>query len=61
MQMDTIRIKTEQYILKLAYECILAEETWVTQGQLEGLTPMKSEQAWNGLYSAADDINDVLV
>jgi hypothetical protein len=32
MQMDTIRIKTEQYILKLAYECILAEETWVTQG-----------------------------
>lgn len=49
------------HILKLAYECILAEETWVTQGKLEGLTPMKFEQAWNGLYSAAVDIDDVLV
>jgi hypothetical protein len=62
MQMDKIWSKLNNtHILKLSYECILSEETWVTQGKLEGLTPMKSEQAWNGLYCAAAYIIDVLV
>jgi hypothetical protein len=48
------------HVFKLAYEFILAEEALFTQGELEGLRTLRLEQAWNGLYSAADDINDVL-